>query len=163
VTQTASSLVFRPATLDDATFGADMATALRPDEPEDAASWRHWWESQDPDWTVERFVVERDGHDIGLVDHNHAPWERLPKRYGRIRAEFLPGERSDAHLAAGFEFIEQRSRATGTAIYSTYVREDDEHLMRWAQARGYREERRSRAWELDLVARRAALETMASA
>lgn len=47
---------FRPATLDDAALAADVATALRRDEREDPASWRHWWQSMEaweldlPDW-----------------------------------------------------------------------------------------------------------------
>jgi len=159
---TAAALSFRPATLDDAAFGADVATALRPDEPEDPESWRHWWRSMDPSWTVERFVVEHDGAPIGLAQHHHAPWEKLPQRYGRLSAELLPGHRTDANLAAAFDFIEDRSRATGTQIYSSYAREDDEWLLGWLAGRGYREERRSRAWELDLVTRRSALEEMAT-
>ncbi|MDO8506402.1 MAG: hypothetical protein Q7S41_02205 [Candidatus Limnocylindria bacterium] len=117
--ETERALTFRPATLEDSAFAADLATAQRPDEPEDPASWRHWWQSADPAWTVERFIALRGGAAVGYLSHVHAPWEQLPRRYGRIRAEFAPAERSDARLAAGLDFIEQRSRATGTAIYST--------------------------------------------
>lgn len=158
---TTAALSFRPATLDDAALAADIATALHPDEPEDPASWRHWWESTDPAWTVERFVAQRDGHDVGVVSHQHAPWDRLPKRYGRVRVELLPGT-DDERRTAAWDFIESRSVASGTAILSTSAREDDAPLLEWLQSRGYREERRSRAWELDLVARRAALEAMAA-
>ena len=163
MTETERALTYRPATLDDSAFAADLATALRPDEPEDPASWRHWWQSTDPASTVERFIALRGATPVGFLSHQHAPWGQLPRRYGRIRGEFAPAERSDAHLAAGYEFIEQRARATGTAIYSTYVREDDDRLMHWLLARGYRKERSSTAWELDLVARREPIETMAAA
>jgi mycothiol synthase len=154
-------LTYRPASLDDTSFAADMATALRPDEPEDAASWRHWWNSTDPEWIVERFIIERDGTPIGFTNHNHAPWSKLPKKYGRLGADFMPEHRSDDAWAEAYTFIEGRSRATGTEIYSTYVREDDERFMRWLLGRGYKEERRSKAWELDLGARRAAIEELA--
>jgi GNAT superfamily N-acetyltransferase len=162
VTPTGSPLTYRPATVDDAAFAADVATAVHPDEPEDPASWRHWWASDDPEWTIERFVVQRDGRPVGFAHHHHAPWAKLPKRYGRVSATFPPSERSDENLADAWTFIEQRSRATGTAIYATYVREDDERLLGWLTARGYREERRGHAWELDLVARRASIEAMAA-
>jgi GNAT superfamily N-acetyltransferase len=162
VTQIRRGLTYRPATLDDAAFAADAATARHPDEPEDPASWRHWWESGDPEWTIERFVAERGGEPIGLLNHHHAPWDKLPKRYGRVGADFIPSERSDDNLADGWSFIEQRSRSSGTAIYSSYAREDDERLLHWLKARGYREERRSKAWELDLGARRQAIEAMAA-
>jgi mycothiol synthase len=161
VTQIPEALAYRPATLDDTVFAADLATALRPDEPEDAASWRHWWESGDPEWTIERFIIERDGRPIGFANHHHAPWSKLPKKYGRIGADLMPNHRTEDAWAAAHEFIEGRSSGTGTEIYSTYVREDDERLMRWLTKRGYRAERGSKAWELDLVARRAAIEAMA--
>jgi hypothetical protein len=35
VTLRRGGLAFRPATLDDAAFAADVGTAMRPDEPED--------------------------------------------------------------------------------------------------------------------------------
>jgi hypothetical protein len=161
VTTTKAGLSYRPATLDDASFAADMATALRPDEPEDAESWRHWWKTTDPEWIVERVIIEHDGAPIGFANHNHAPWSKLPKKYGRLGADFRPEHRSDDSWAEAYAFIEGRSKATGTEIYSTYAREDDDRLMRWLVARGYKEERRGKAWELDLVARRAALEEMA--
>src|SRR5712691_4804952 len=77
-------LTFRSATLDDAVFAADVSTAVRPDEPEDPASWRHWWASDDPAWTNERWIVLRGDKPIGYARHNHAPWEQQSKRYGRI-------------------------------------------------------------------------------
>ena len=163
IVKTKTSLTYRPATLDDTRFAADMATALRPDEPEDPASWRHWWSSMDPAWTIERFVIERDGAPVGFAQHNHAPWEKLPKRYGRLGADFMPEQRSDDAWADGYAFIEDRSKRSGTEIYSTYVREDDGRLMAWLEKRGYKVERRSKAWELDLLARRAAIEEMAAA
>jgi mycothiol synthase len=162
VTQTKPALEYRPARLDDAEFAADLATSLRPDEPEDAASWRHWWSSMDPAWTVERFIAERGGRSVAFLSHHHAPWDKLPRKYGRLGADFVPEARTEANLTAGFEFIEGRSRATGTEIFSTYVREDDDRLMSLVEGRGYVRERGGKAWELDLVARRAPLVAMAA-
>lgn len=155
-------LAFRPATLDDAAFAADVATAMRPDEPEDPASWRHWWATDDPTWTNERFIVLRQDTPIGFARHNHAPWAKMAERYGRLGFELLPAERTDAQLAAVFDVIEERARLSGTRIFTSYAREDDEWLQRWFLDRGYREERRSKAWELDLVSRRRDLEAMTS-
>jgi hypothetical protein len=162
VTLRGGGLVFRPATLDDAAFAADVATAMRPDEPEDPASWRHWWATDDPAWTNERFVVLRGDGAIGYARHNHAPWDQMTKRYGRIGFELLPDERTDAQLATMFDVIEERARSSGTRIFATYAREDDEWLARWSVSRGYREERSSKAWELDLIAQRRKLEEMAA-
>ena len=162
VTLRRGSLTFRPAILEDAKFASDVATASRPDEPEDPASWRHWWATDDPTWTNERFIVLRDGTPIGFVRHNHAPWDQMAKRYGRLGFELMPSERTDAQLATVFDMIEERAQASGTRIFTSYAREDDDWLIRWFEARGYREERRSKAWELDLVARRPELERMAT-
>ena len=162
MTTTKDALRFRPARLEDAAFVADLRTALRPDEPEDPTSVRHWWTSADPTWTIEHFIAEITGASVGHLEHHHAPWAQMPKRYGRVGADFLPEHRTDANLTAADDFIEERSRSAGTKIFSTWAREDDERLLRFLLARGYREERRSKAWELDLVTRRAALEAMAN-
>lgn len=162
MTDTRQARTYRPASLDDCVFAADAATARNPDEPQDAVSWRHWWASGDPEWTIERFVIERDGRPIGFASHHHAPWEKMPNRYGRVTADFLPDHRDEDSWAQAYAFIEDRSRGTGTEIFSTFAREDDERLLRWLTAWGYREERRSKAWELDLVARRTAIEAMAA-
>lgn len=161
VTLRAGGLAFHPATLDDAAFASDVATALRPDEPEDPAAWRHWWSSDDPDWTNERYVVLRSGTPIGYSRMSHAPWEKLDKRYARLFIELFPDERTDERLDAVHDFIEQRARGDGAAIFATNAREDDARFVNWLLARTYHEERRSRAWELDLVARREGLRAMA--
>src|SRR6266540_1074721 len=160
VTLRRGGLAFRPATLDDAAFAADVATAMRPDEPEDPASWRHWWATDDPTWTHERFIVLRDETPIGFARHGHAPWDQMKKRYGRIGFELLPAERTDAQLGTVFDAMEERAQAAGTRIFASYAREDDEWLARWFVDRGYREERRSKAWELDLVAQRRKIHEM---
>jgi GNAT superfamily N-acetyltransferase len=162
VTLRRGGLAFRPATIDDAAFAADVATAVRPDEPEDPASWRHWWSTDDPAWTNERFIVLRGDAPIGYARHNHAPWDQMKKRYGRLGFELLPAERTDAQLATVFDVIEERAHSSGTRIFASYCREDDEWLARWLVGHGYREERPSKAWELDLVAQRAKLEAMAA-
>jgi hypothetical protein len=162
ITLRRGGLVFRPATLEDAAFAADVATATRPDEPEDPAAWRHWWETDDPAWTNERFLVLRGATQIGFARHNHPPWDQLTTRYGRLGFELLPAERTDAQLATVFDVIEERARSSGTRVFAAYAREDDDWLARWYEARGYREERRSKAWELDLVANRTKIEEMAA-
>ncbi|HEY6203557.1 MAG TPA: GNAT family N-acetyltransferase [Candidatus Limnocylindria bacterium] len=118
--------------------------------------------SEDPAWTHERFIVLRDSVPIGYARHNHAPWDQMNKRYGRVGFELLPSERTDAQLATVFDFIEDRAHSSGTAIFAAYAREDDEPLKNWLVDRGYRQKRSSKAWELDLIAQRRALEALAA-
>jgi len=162
VTLRRGGLTFRPATLEDAAFAADVATATHPDEPEDPASWRHWWSTDDPAWTNERFIVMRADTPIGYARHNHAPWDQMKKRYGRLGFDLLPAERTDAQLATVFDVLEERAHASGTRIFAAYAREDDTWLANWLAAHGYRKERGSKAWQLDLVAQRKKLEEMAA-
>ena len=58
-------------------------------------------------------------------------------------------------------FLEERAHASGTRIFAAYAREDDTWLAQWLAAHGYRQERGSKAWQLDLVAQRRKLEEMA--
>ncbi len=156
-----ADLRVRAATLDDAPFAADLFTALDPDEPSDPKIQRHQWENAPREQIFERFVIERGGGPVGLAVHAHMPWEKLPKRYGWVGADVLPELRTSERLSALYDFTEDRSRAEGTEIFSTWSRETDDFRVRFLTRRGYREERRGRWWELDLVASREWLLAMA--
>jgi hypothetical protein len=147
-------LSLRPATLDDAAFAADMETALFPDEPEDPAMMRHWWASDDPEWTTERFIVEERSRPIGFAHQSHAPWQKMPKGYGWVGGDILPELRTRERLTAIFDVVEKRSREHGTKIFSARAREDDQFRQRFLTDRHYQEERRTKGWELDLVKHR---------
>ena len=143
-------LTFRPATLHDAAAEADVLTALFPDEPLDPGIVRSWWEMHDPDATVDRHMALRDVRVVGYVGRTHPAWEKMPERFDELAVDLLPTER-DA-LGQGYDFIEERSRRDGAALFAAAAREDDAALAALLRVRGYREERRSRAWELDLRA-----------
>ena len=156
-------LIFRPADLDDAAAVADVLSEVYPAQPSDPEVLRHWWASMDPAWTVERFIIEHGGSTVGIANQIHAPWEKLSKRYGRVGANLRPGLRTEDRLARAFDLVEDRSRRDGTEVWSAGTYEDDQFLVDFLQARGYREERRGKAWELDLVANRERLTKMAEA
>ncbi|MDP9320510.1 MAG: hypothetical protein M3P16_05380 [Chloroflexota bacterium] len=155
-----ADLELRPATLDDATFDADLETALRPDDPSDPALTRHWWTIEDADNVVERWVATQSGQPVGLVFHRHAPWEKMPKRFGRVSGDLLPAVRTPARLDALHAFAEERSRGDGTKTFTTWTWEDDRLRLDVLAARGFKEERRERFWELDLVANKDRIEKM---
>jgi GNAT superfamily N-acetyltransferase len=156
-----ADLELRPATPDDAVFAADLYTALRPDDPDDPALMRHWWKVEAADNVIERWVAMRDGRPAGQVFHRHAPWEKMPERYGRVSADLLPADRTAARLDALLAYAEGRSRSEGTMTFTTWAWEDDGLLLRVLKARGFKEERRERFWECDLVANREKLTAMA--
>ena len=102
-----------------------MTSTLSLSPVEDPAAWRHWWSTDDPAWTNERFIVLRDATPIGFARHNHPPWEEGQKRYGRIGFELLPAERTEGQLSTVFDEMEERSHSSGSAIFASYAREDD--------------------------------------
>ncbi len=156
-----ADLELRPATLDDASFSADLATAIRPDDPEDPALMRHWWTIEATDNVVERWIAMRDGRPVGQVFQRHAPWDKMPKRYGRVSGDLLPPLRTPERLDALLAYSEERSRAHGAWIFTTWAWEDDAMLVGVLAARGFTEERRERFWECDLIANRDRLAAMA--
>ena len=152
-------LSFRPATLDDAAIEADVVTALFPDEPLDPGIVRAWWKSHDPDDTVERFIALSDGRVAGKVGRFHPAWAKMPARYDRLSVLLFPDQLGA--LGEAFDHIEDRSRRDGAAIFTADAREDEQARIAFLAARGYREERRSRGWELDLRRHGATLREMA--
>ena len=158
-----ADLELRPATLDDASFSADLDTALRPDDPSDPALTRHWWTIEDADNVVERWVATQNGRPVGLVFHRHAPWEKMPERFGRVSGDLLPAVRTPARLDALHAFAEERSRADGTKTFTTWTWADDRLRLDVLEARGFKGERRERFWELDLVANKDRIEKMTDA
>ncbi len=147
----AADLELRPATLDDAAFVSDVDTAVSPDDPEDPQMLRHYWTMVEPESTVERFVASLGGKDVGYVIRSHASWEKMPERFGRISCEIHPGSRTAARLDALVALMEERSIADGTKKVTIWAWEDDALRIGMLEKRGYREERRERFWELDLV------------
>ena len=142
-------LTFRSASLDDAPFVADVVTARRGDEPADPKKLAHWWRSADPEWTNDRWLVERRTTPIGYAYQTHPPWAKLPERYSRLGCELLPADHVAAHL--------------GELKLSAYAREDDGFTDAFLRQRGYSEDRRSKGWELDFVANRERLTAMTEA
>lgn len=159
-TITAADLVLRPATLDDAAFAADLATALAPDDPEDPVLWRHWWATADPTSSIERYVALQGDRPVGIAQMTHPAWEKMPERYARVHADVLPEVRTPQRLDVLLAFVEDRARGESALRSASWGWEWDTTMLEVLGSRGYREERRGRFWELDLIANRAKLEEM---
>jgi GNAT superfamily N-acetyltransferase len=163
VVPAAADLTLRPATLDDAPFVADMFTALWPTEPEDPVLTRYWWEHPWDNGTYERYVAALNGRAAAFVGVGHPSWDQMPERYARLQGDLLPAFRSSERLGALLAFAEERARSAGALRVTKWAREQDRLQISVLGSRGYREERRERFWELDIRARRGALEAMAAA
>ena len=158
--ETTKALAFRPATFDDAAFAADVMTAVRPDSPNDPVVMRYVWESDaGGTWTVRRFIIQRDDQPIGFAWYEHPPWDAVDERWALVTGELLPAER-ERHLDALFARMEDGAAGSGATRLRARAHEADPLRIATLERRGYREARRQRDWELDLVAHRGTLAAM---
>lgn len=74
---------------------------------------RHRWSIDDPEATVERFVVAAGGADIGYVMRSHESWAKMPERFGRMSCVLRPAAWSAARVDALIGAMEERQGADG--------------------------------------------------
>lgn len=147
-------LGLRPATIDDAAGVADLETAREPDNPRDAEMVAYWWSHPYGPQVERRLVAERDGQVWLVLFTSHLEWEPDRHRFGWFRASVHPDSWSaDVHRRA-VELGESWLRSEGAATATTRVREDLARELAALESAGYRQERREKFWELDLVANR---------
>lgn len=151
----AGALSFRPGSVDDARFIADVHTEEFPDDPWDPPAISIWY--ADPDQVWRRFRTFAAEEAVGFTITHHTPWNVADDGFVWLLAGFLPAHRTPANLDAALAFLESEARegAGRTAIVG--AREDDSVLLQALAARGYLEDRRDRHWELDLVGGREGL------
>ena len=146
-------LELRPATLDDVEIVADLETARDPEDPRDPVVLRFWWVARPADEAQMQLVAERDGAAVAFIAAGHDPWEG-PKRFGWIRPVLHPRVWSESGFKRLIEAGESWLREEQASTSVGRVREDFADQLRVFNERGYREVRRSKVWELDLVAGR---------
>jgi len=152
--------VLRVATIDDAAFIADVLTAGRADDPVDPVMFRHEWKHAPAAWRYERFVITRDGHDVGFCGSQRPDWAAMPERVAFIQGELLPAVRSSDGLVSALKPMETASQAAGASVVVASTRAHDTVRVAALTQAGYREDRRGKRWELDLVANHARLLAM---
>jgi GNAT superfamily N-acetyltransferase len=147
-------LELRPATLDDAAIVAALDTTADPDEPRDPVILRHWWVMNDENDVTMRRVAVHDGAALAFVTARHDPWKTTEERFGTIRLSL----REDVWTEARFEMLvgvaEEWLRREGVATAVIRERDDLPRQLDVLNRLGYREDRRARTSELDLVERR---------
>ncbi|GAC1496755.1 MAG: GNAT family N-acetyltransferase [Candidatus Limnocylindrales bacterium] len=155
-------LELRPATLDDAGIAADVETECAPDDPEDPQMTRHWWSLAAEEDTAERQIALLDGAPVGFTEFEHRPWSKMPERFADIHAALRPAANSTERLNMLFDHLEERARSDGARKVSAWAWDWNADRLSLLEQRGYREERRERYWELDLVAGRERIIAMAA-
>lgn len=145
---------FRPFTLDDARLVADLETARNPDEPRDAPTVAYWWTHPPEGERCMRLVSERDGIINVLLEAGHEAWPEGQRRFGWVGMTVHPDDWTERLYRDGFARAESWQRSEDAEVAVTTLREDFERERAVLAALGYREVRRERFWELDLLSRR---------
>jgi len=152
-----TALELRPATIDDADKVADLEMALTPDDARDPQLLRFSWTAAPAREVSTRMLAERDGSAIAYLYAGHMRWEEIRKRFGSMRFLLHPDSWTEAQYEQLVETGEAWVRGEGGEIGVVRVRANLENDIRMLERRGYREVRRGRQWELNLVAHRARL------
>jgi len=147
-------LELRPATLEHAGLVADLESARDPNEPRDPVLLRHWWRMDDELEKTKRYIDVRDGAAVAYVAVSHERWNAGEKRFGVVRPLLrrdLWSRTSYGELVRiGEDWLQTETAVTAVAR----VREDFPDEIAKLEELGYREDRRMRMSELDLVANR---------
>jgi GNAT superfamily N-acetyltransferase len=151
-------LELRPATMDDAAIVADLETRDEPDDPYDSDLLRHRWSMTDRFDFAMREVAVKNGEAVAFVSTRHEPWDSTDARFGSIRVTL----RDDAWTSKQFEALVRRAetwlRSEGAQTAIMRAREAAKDQLRSLTRLGYKELRRGRISELDLVGRREHIE-----
>ena len=150
-------LELRPATFADADLVADLETARNPDDPRDPEMQRFWWTADPAAEVRTRSIAELDGVAIAYIVARHATWKDGVTRFGWVRVVVHPQYWTPSRHEHLLDHVESWVRGEGGEIAVATVGEKLERELRVFEARGYREVRRGRQWELDLVANRQSL------
>jgi GNAT superfamily N-acetyltransferase len=136
---------------------ADLETLRSPDEPRDPDMVAFWWTANPSDEIFIRMLAERDGAALAYLFAAHSPWDETPTRFGSIRLALHPNVWSEQQYEQLVDVAESWVRSEGAEIGVVRVRKSFEKDVGILERRGYREVRRARQWELDLVANRDSL------
>jgi GNAT superfamily N-acetyltransferase len=150
----ALELDLRPSTLEDASIVADLEVTRDPDDPRDPQMLRFWWTLRSESEATMRLVAVWDGAAVAFVAAGHELWENVPERFGWLRVVIHRDVWSERDYSSLIARAEAWLKAEGVATAVIRIREDFKHELRVAGSVGYREVRRQRFSELDLVALR---------
>lgn len=143
-------LHLRPANIEDVGLVADLENAVTPEDPRDPKLLAFWWKHTLGAEISARWLATRDGAAIAYVSGTHGELKE-GARFGSIRVRIHPDHWSEQTCLEGVERAEGWLRTEGVETSFVRIREDLKQYIRVLTGVGYREVRRSRVWQLDLV------------
>lgn len=150
-------LHFRDATLDDAWLVADLDTMIQPEDSRDGEMLAFWWRHQLAGEVVRRWISVENGIARAFIFAGHPPWHDGKPRYGSTRVRLHPDEWNEKTYVEMLDSAEAWLRGEGAEVSVAHVREDFAAELALLARLGFREVRRDRSWQLDLVRRRESL------
>jgi hypothetical protein len=149
--RTVQALTYEPARMDDSTLWADIYTAAQPERAVDPVQTRYEWEHPARNWVQHRFVVRDGERTVGVAGLAHHTWEKVSTRHASLGGEILPDVRDRGTLAELHRFLERIAIDDGAKILRGSAMENDPIRADALRDLGYRQDRASRRWQLDLV------------
>jgi RimJ/RimL family protein N-acetyltransferase len=145
----------RPATLDDATIVADLETMRDPSEPRDPVLLRYWWQMGEEQDRVRRWIRVEDGVATAFIGASHDSWSsNSGSRFGVVRPLLRYQVWDDGDFAGLTDVGQDWLRSEGATTVVVRVRADYHRELAVLDRLGFRENRRMRTSELDLVGHR---------
>ena len=152
MTYPAKVLTVRPAGIGDEREYAQVIASIHPDETVDPEVLRARWtqEGRLPQ-NQGRFLVVEGTRTCGLAFWTRpADWAGGPVNVASVNVRMVPGRESALDFARILAEMEDAARASGADLARAVAREDEEFHPRELVACGYRVDRTSRSWVLDL-------------
>ena len=146
-----SPVTFRPATIDDVALAADLMTAAYPPEPEDPIALAYDWNHPQKDRPVARYMVELGGRPVGLATWSHADWQLDPDRYCFVWVAMDREVRTKTSLADALKQLEAEALRESPRMLRTFCNADQPDVMEVLTEAGFKQDRTSRVFELDLA------------
>lgn len=147
-------LKLRAVVPEDAEVACEVFDAHDPDEPQDPDVTRHRWSVNTPDFVRERFLLEADGRAVGFAFRGHRWWDSGEGRFAFNDLRLVPAAQDRVQAAPVMDRLESANVEEGAETLVARTREGFEWDIELLQERGYRYDRLSKAWELDLEANR---------
>lgn len=147
-------LKLRAVAPEDAEVACEVFDAHDPDEPQDPDVTRHRWSVNTPDFVRERFLLEADGRAVGFAFRGHRWWEAGEGRFAFNDLRLVPAAQDRAQASQVMDRLESANVEEGAETLVARTREGFEWDIELLEERGYRYDRLSKAWELDLEANR---------